>query len=96
MRNPRKVLVKPLLTEKSNTLREEENTYLFKIATAATKEDVKRSVEEVFKVNVVDVRTVNYMGKPRRRGTWVGRRSSWKKAFVRLAPGESIDIFAGL
>lgn len=96
MRDPRKVLVKPMLTEKTNIQKETENTFSFKIARDASKEDVKKSVEAIFKVHVLDVRTSNYMGKPKRRGRWEGKRPAWKKAVVKLVAGESIDIFEGL
>ncbi|MCK5833877.1 50S ribosomal protein L23 [bacterium] len=96
MRDPRKVLVKPILTEKSNMFKETENVFTFKVAKDANKEDIKRSVEAIFKVHVTSVRTANYMGKPKRRGKWEGRRSSWKKAVIKLAPGDRIDIFEGL
>ena len=96
MRDPRKIIVKPILSEKSNLSVEKENTYSFKVATDATKKDVKESVEAIFKVHVVDVRTANFMGKPKRRGRMEGRKPSWKKAVVKLAHGESIEIFKGL
>jgi len=96
VKDPRKVIIKPLLTEKINTAVEKENTYTFKVARNATKEDIRRSIEELFKVHVIDLRTINYMGKPKRRGRAEGRRSSWKKAMVKLAAGESISIFEGL
>jgi len=96
MRNPRKIIVKPLLTEKTNDAVEKDNTYSFKVLKNATKLEIKRSIEELFTVHVVDIRTANYLGKPKRRGRDLGRRSSWKKAIVKLAPGESISIFEGL
>ncbi|HHS50686.1 MAG TPA: 50S ribosomal protein L23 [candidate division Zixibacteria bacterium] len=96
MRDPRKVLVKPMLTEKSNLYKEIENVFTFKVARDASKEDIKRSVEVLFKVHVLSVRTANYMGKPKRRGRFEGHRPAWKKAVVQLAPGETIDIFEGL
>ncbi len=96
MRNPRKVIIKPLLTEKINDAVEKANTYTFKVLKDATKAEIRRSIEELFKVHVVDVRTANILGKPKRRGRWVGRTSSWKKAIVKLAEGDSISIFEGL
>jgi len=96
MRDPRKVIIKPLLTEKINTAVEQHNTYTFKVAPDATKSEIRRSIEEVFKVHVIDVRTANMLGKPKRRGRWVGRTSSWKKAIVKLAHGDKISIFEGL
>jgi|AntAceMinimDraft_8_1070364.scaffolds.fasta_scaffold257351_1 large subunit ribosomal protein L23 len=96
MRDPRKVIVKPILSEKSNISVEKENKYTFKIARDATKKDVKDSVEAIFKVHVINVHTANFMGKPKRRGRMEGRKPSWKKAVVKLAHGESIEIFKGL
>ncbi|RKZ31577.1 50S ribosomal protein L23 [bacterium] len=96
MKDPRKIIVHPLLTEKINKAVEKENTYTFKVARDASKEDIRRSIEDLFKVHVTDVRTANYLGKPKTRGRTTGRRSSWKKAMIKLAPGESISIFEGL
>lgn len=96
MRDPRKVIIKPLLTEKINDAVEESNTYTFKVLKDATKPEIRRSIEEIFKVHVVDVRTANMFGKPKRRGQWVGRTSSWKKAVIKLAEGDSISVFEGL
>ena len=96
MKDPRKIILKPLLTEKSNDLVEGQNTYTFRVAPDATKADIRWSIEEIFAVRVVDVRTMNYAGKPKKRGRFEGYRSSWKKAHVRLAPGETISVFEGL
>ena len=65
---------------------------MFKVATDATKLEVKRAVEQLFEVQVDDVRVVNVKGKTRRTKTGVGRRSDWKKAYVRLAEGQDIDF----
>jgi len=96
MRDPRKVIIKPLLTEKINDAVEKENTYTFKVLKDATKAEIRQSVEELFKVHVIDVRTANILGKPKRQGRWVGRTSSWKKAVVKIADGDTISIFEGL
>ena len=65
---------------------------VFKVATDSTKLEVKRAVEQLFEVQVDDVRVVNVKGKTRRTRTGVGRRSDWKKAYVRLAEGQDIDF----
>jgi len=96
MSDPKKVIIKPLLTEKINRAVERENSYTFKVAKSSTKTEIRDSIEKTFKVHVVDVRTANYLGKPKRRGRSLGRRSSWKKAIIKLAPGESIEVFEGL
>ncbi len=94
--NPYKVLLKPHITEKCITYKEKEDTYVFKVDVRATKEDVKRSVETIFNVHVVEVRSVNYRGKPRRRRMFEGYRPRYKKAYVRLMKGEKISAFEGL
>lgn len=96
MMNPYKVLLKPHITEKCLTYKDKEGTYIFKVDVRATKEDIKRSVETIFKVHVVDVRTVNYRGKPRRRRMFEGLRPRYKKAYVKLMEGEKIPAFEGL
>lgn len=92
----RKVLVKPLLTEKATIRREAENEYAFAIDVNANKIDVKRAVEALFDVKVTKVRTVNRTGKNKRMGVHQGRRSAWKKAMVTLAAGNTIDLFEGV
>jgi len=92
----RKVLVKPLLTEKATIRRETENEYAFAIDVRANKIDVKRAVEDLFNVKVTKVRTVNRSGKMKRMGAHQGRRSAWKKALVTLAAGNTIDLFEGV
>lgn len=90
MFDPRKVIIRPILSEKALRLREY-NQYVFQVAKNANKIDVKRAVEELFKVKVEKVRTINVRGKPRRMGIFVGRTSSWKKAIVTLKEGERIE-----
>ncbi|MCK9229939.1 MAG: 50S ribosomal protein L23 [Syntrophales bacterium] len=90
------VIKRPLITEKSTILREQDNAYVFEIDRSATKIDVRRAVEKIFKVRVADVRTVNMRGKTKRRGRIVGRRNHWKKAIVTLAPGNTIELFEGV
>jgi large subunit ribosomal protein L23 len=65
---------------------------VFKVATDSTKLEIKRAVQQLFEVQVDDVRVVNVKGKTRRTKTGVGRRSDWKKAYVRLAEGQDIDF----
>ena len=89
------VLVEPHITEKATNLGASSNQYAFKVAKNATKREIKAAVEELFSVNVRNVTTLNVKGKVKRnfRGV-VSRHKNWKKAYVRLAEGESIDYTA--
>ncbi len=86
-----RTILRPLLTERSTILKEKHNQYLFEAAAAATKHDIRRAVEELFKVKVTRVRTMIVHGKVRRYGKNTGRRPDWKKAIVTLAGGQKID-----
>jgi large subunit ribosomal protein L23 len=88
------IIVRPLINEKSQQLRDEHNQYVFQVALSATKDDVKASVQKFFNVKVTNVRTSTNHGKKRRVGQTIGRRSNWKKAIVTLAEGQAIDFFA--
>jgi large subunit ribosomal protein L23 len=88
------VVRRPLVTEKSVAKKEAERTLCFEVAPAANKTQIKSAVEKLFKVKVADVRTVSLEGKLRRRGRFSGYRSDWKKAYVRLKPGEKIPEYA--
>ena len=92
MKNAYHVIRRPLQTEKSTQLRER-NLYVFEVDRRADKPDIKLAVEELFKVKVVDVRTMRVTGKVKRHGRFAGKRPDWKKAIVTLAEGESIDLF---
>jgi large subunit ribosomal protein L23 len=85
-------IIKPLMTERSTLLREKHNQYFFEVAPASSKTDIKRALEELFKVKVLRVRTMNVRGKFRRFGRGGGYRSDWKKAIVTLKPGDSIEL----
>lgn len=87
-----KVLLGPHVTEKSATQAGSATQVVFKVATDSTKLEVKKAVEQLFEVQVDDVRVVNVKGKTRRTRTGTGRRSDWKKAYVRLAEGQDIDF----
>ena len=81
------------LSEKATLLQEENNDYVFKVSRKANKLEIKRAVEQLFGVKVTAVRTCNYDGKKRReRRADAGRTAQWKKAFVRLKDGDSIDL----
>ena len=88
------IIVRPLINEKSQQLRDLRNQYVFEVAHTASKDDVKAAVQKFFNVKVTDVRTLINHGKKRRVGQTIGRRSNWKKAIVTLAQGQTIDFFA--
>jgi large subunit ribosomal protein L23 len=90
------VIRRPLVTEKSNIGREEQNLVTFAVDPRATKHDVRRAVEALFDVRVLDVRTMRMPRKSRRVGRFLGRKPEWKKAIVRLAEGQMIEFFEGV
>ena len=92
-KDPCTVVRKVLITEKGTLLRELRNQYFFEVARDANKIDIKRAVENIFKVKVDNVRTMQVRGKVKRQGRWVGRRNDWKKAIVTLQPDQKIELF---
>ena len=93
------VLLAPVVSEKGTFLAEKNNQFVFRVAPDATKPEVKAAVELLFstkdkKLEVRSVQIANVRGKQKRAGRHLGRRSSWKKAYVRLAPGHDIDLQA--
>lgn len=95
MRGPRQVIVRPLVTEKSMRIKEERNAVTFQVVPDANKVEIRHAVETIFSVKVAQVRTANVRGKLKRMGRFQGRRSSWKKAVVTLAPGHKIELVEG-
>ncbi len=89
------VLRSPHISEKA-AVAAELNSYVFKVAIDATKAEVKAAVESVFEVSVENVRVVNMKGKTKRTRTGMGRRKDWKKAYVRVAAGQEIDLTAAI
>lgn len=87
------IIRRPLVTEKSTGMKEESNVIAFEVATGANKIEVKKAVEELFKVKVAEVRLINIRGKVKRLGRFAGRRRDWKKAYVRLAEGQKAPEF---
>lgn len=87
------IIRRPLITEKSTGQRETDNVLAFEVHRDANKIEVRRAVEQRFGVKVAHVRVVSMHGKERRRARLVGRRPDWKKAYVRLAPGETAPEF---
>ena len=86
------VLVSPHISEKGTLLAEEQNQHIFKVASDATKSEVKAAVEELFKVKVEKVRIMNVKGKVKRFGGRLGKRSDLRKAYVTLTSGNDIDL----
>lgn len=93
MKDPRDVILKPVVSEKSYDLIQDHNTYTFIVDRRANKTEIRQAVEAIFGVSVVNVNTINRKGKQKRTGWVVGRRSDIKRALVKLAVGNSIDIF---
>jgi large subunit ribosomal protein L23 len=94
--NTHEVIRRPLVTEKSTIGREEQNLVTFAVDPRANKHEIRRAVEELFDVRVVAVRTMRMQGKARRVGRFLGRKPAWKKAIVKLAPGQAIEFFEGV
>jgi large subunit ribosomal protein L23 len=92
--DPRQVIVRPVVSEKSYALMGE-GKYTFRVHDRAHKLQIAQAVEEIFGVKVRSVRTSTVKSKPKRRGLNTGRSRSWKKAVVQLAPGERIELFEG-
>jgi len=90
------IIKRPLVTEKGTKQKEQSNQLAFEVDRRANKILVRNAVENIFKVKVVSVRMMNVKGKERRVGRNVGRKADWKKAIVRLAPGENIEFFEGV
>ncbi len=86
----------PLITEKGTLVSEKTNQVVFKVSPDATKGAIRDAVEQLFKVTVVKVRTINLMGKKRRTRRSAGKRPDWKKAYVTLKEGDRIEIFEGV
>lgn len=88
------VIKRPIVTEKGVSKKDNERTLCFQVSPEANKTMVKAAVEQLFKVKVADVRTVNQVGKLRRRGKFSGYRSDWKKAYVRLKADQKVPEYA--
>ena len=95
MTNLRDVLIRPLITEKTNAGMQD-NKYTFIVPLNANKVEIRQAVEAVFKVKVLDVNTIRVMGKIKRMGKYSGKRPDVKKAIVKVAPGQRIEFFEGV
>jgi large subunit ribosomal protein L23 len=94
--DPHQIIIRPVISEKSYNLIESEGQYTFQVDRRANKNQVRRAVEEAFDVRVEKVNTTNVKSKPKRQGLTRGRTSTWKKAVVKLAAGERIELFEGV
>jgi large subunit ribosomal protein L23 len=92
--NPREVIIRPIVSEKSYALLAA-NKYTFRVRDDAHKTQVRQAVEEIFGVRVRDVRTMSVKSKPKRRGYTSGKTRAWKKAVVELHPEDHIELFEG-
>lgn len=93
MKHAREILIAPLITEKSTALKNTNNSYTFKVSINANKIEIQKAIEYVFDVNVLDVNTIRQRGKVKRMGRFSGKRADWKKAIVKLKPGDTIAEF---
>ncbi|MFA5081745.1 MAG: 50S ribosomal protein L23 [Hydrogenophilaceae bacterium] len=89
------VILAPVISEKATMLADKSEQVAFRVATDATKPEIKAAVELLFKVQVKDVNVTNVKGKEKRFGRFMGRRDSWKKAYVALQPGQELNFVAG-
>ncbi|HEV8118023.1 MAG TPA: 50S ribosomal protein L23 [Thermoanaerobaculia bacterium] len=93
---PLQLIRRPLISEKSTKIKEATNTVCFEVDRRANKIEIRKAVEKLFGVKVADVRVANRQGKWKRMGRFLGQRKDWKKAYVRLEPGEKLEFFEGV
>lgn len=93
--NPHDLIIRPLLTEKSTSLRETHNKFCFVVHRDANRTEVRKAVEETLNVKVKAVHLLNMIGKKKSLNRFVGKRPDWKKAIVTLKEGEKLDLFEG-
>lgn len=89
------VILAPVISEKATMIADKREQVVFRVATTATKPEIKAAVELLFKVQVKDVQVANVKGKSKRFGRFFGQRSNWKKAYVCLKPGQELNFAAG-
>ncbi|MCD6180864.1 MAG: 50S ribosomal protein L23 [Candidatus Cloacimonetes bacterium] len=93
MRELRQIIIAPLITEKTTGQKFANNSYTFRVSTNANKIEIRKAVEKIFNVTVLEVNTINTRGKNKRMGRYSGKRPDWKKAIVKLKDGDSIAEF---
>ena len=91
-----RVIKEPHITEKGSLQKELHNQITLRVDKRANKIEIRRAVETIFKIRVLQVRTMNMTGKKRRVGRNIGKKPDWKKAIVKLAPGENVEFFDGV
>ncbi|MEE4263712.1 MAG: 50S ribosomal protein L23 [Desulfobacteraceae bacterium] len=89
------IIIRPLITEKTSIQKELNNQLSFEVDRRANRIEIKQAIESIFNVRVAAVKTMQITGKIKRRGRITGKRRDWKKAIVKLMPGERIDFFEG-
>ena len=93
MKQLREIIIAPMMTEKTTTLNNLNNSYTFKVSLNANKIEIKKAIEKIFDVNVISVNTMRQRGKIKSMGRYSGKRADWKKAVVKLQPGDTIADF---
>ena len=96
MMNYYEIVKRPLVTEKTTLQKEVDNQITFEVDRRANRVEIRKAVEKIFDVHVSEVRTMQVKGKVKQRGRIVGKRKDWKKAIVKLMPGERIEFFEGV
>jgi large subunit ribosomal protein L23 len=91
-----RIIKEPHIAEKANLVKEKYNQITLKVDKRANKIEIKSAVEKIFKKKVLEVNTIQIQGKKRRVGRNIGKKIDWKKAIVKLAPGENIEFFEGV
>jgi large subunit ribosomal protein L23 len=93
LKSNKDIISQAILSEKSTIIKEKENKYVFKVNPLANKHEIRHAIESAFGVKVTDIKTINVKGKTKRLGRFEGKRSSWKKAIIKLKEGNTIEIF---
>ena len=89
-------VIRPLITEKTGIQKELNNQLTFEVDRRANRIEIKQAIESIFNVRVAAVKTMQVKGKTKQKGRIIGKRRDWKKAIVKLLPGERIDFFEGV
>ena len=93
-KDPREVIIRPIITERAFDSIDDENRYTFEVAKTSNKIEIAKAIQEIFNVTVVKVNTMNVKAKPKRVRYQKGYTRTWKKAIVKLAEGDSIDLYS--
>ncbi len=93
MKYDREIIIAPIITEKTSSIKNTTNSYTFKVSVNANKIEIQKAIEKIFNVIVLNVNTIRQQGKVKRMGRFTGKRADWKKAIVKLKEGDSIADF---